>query len=63
MITVLIRIELIMAQCDAMTIYMAQNDVMNIYVQKFFDKLIITTQCTFFGHKLVYSSYYILYFV
>ena len=56
MITVLIRIELIMAQCDAMTIYMAQ------FVQ-FFDKLIITTQCTFFGHRLVYSSYYVLYFV
>ena len=32
MITVLIRIELIMAQCDAMTIYMAQNDAMTIYV-------------------------------
>ena len=56
MITVLIWIELIMAQCDAMTIYMAQ------FVQ-IFDKLIIATQCTFFGHRLVYSSYYVLYFV
>ena len=54
MITVLIRIELIMAQCDAMTIYMAQ------FVQ-FFDKLIIATQCTFYTDlNIVPIMYYIL---
>ena len=62
MITVLIRIELIMAQRDAMTIYMAQNDVMTIYVLNFLDKLIITAQCTFLDTYLyiVPIMYYIL---